>query len=154
MSLERQGFSAHINVVIGSAVANVKDIVRFCKTSALSTSVHNNVQNMAEIWFASRLAISAAGGSQFELAVCATPSILVAVADNQKQAGENALAEGWCELVPHDHEPTDTAQIIVEHALKLWFDPMRLDLMHHNVLNKYDALGASRVVHELAKNAA
>ena len=59
----------------------------------------HDAQDMAEIMLHSRLSISAAGGTQFELMRCYTPSVLVVVADNQMPAATLSAQQGWCSAV-------------------------------------------------------
>jgi UDP-2,4-diacetamido-2,4,6-trideoxy-beta-L-altropyranose hydrolase len=64
----------------------------------ISMPIHyiHDAQEMAEIMLHSRLSISAAGGTQFELMRCYTPSYLVVVADNQMPAATTSSQQGWC----------------------------------------------------------
>jgi len=64
----------------------------------ISMPIHyiHDAQEMAEIMANSRLSISAAGGTQFELMRCYTPSYLVVVADNQMPAAAESSQQGWC----------------------------------------------------------
>jgi spore coat polysaccharide biosynthesis predicted glycosyltransferase SpsG len=59
----------------------------------------HDAQDMADMMLHSKLAVCAAGGSQFELLHCYTPSFLLVVADNQYPATQKASQQGWCEAV-------------------------------------------------------
>jgi UDP-2,4-diacetamido-2,4,6-trideoxy-beta-L-altropyranose hydrolase len=66
----------------------------------ISMPIHciHDAQEMAEVMLHSRLSISAAGGTQFELMRCYTPSYLVVVADNQMPAATESSQQGWCNV--------------------------------------------------------
>lgn len=68
------------------------------ETYDLNLNFVHNSSEMASIWSSAKLAVSAAGGSLFELVACGTPSLLVVVGENQQQAASDAGEEGWCEV--------------------------------------------------------
>jgi UDP-2,4-diacetamido-2,4,6-trideoxy-beta-L-altropyranose hydrolase len=59
----------------------------------------HDAQDMADMMLHSKIAVCAAGGSQFELLHCYTPSFLVVVADNQYPATMKASEQGWCQAI-------------------------------------------------------
>jgi UDP-2,4-diacetamido-2,4,6-trideoxy-beta-L-altropyranose hydrolase len=59
----------------------------------------HDAQDMADIMSHSRLSVSAAGGAQFELMRCYTPSVLIVVADNQMPAASVSAQQGWCSRI-------------------------------------------------------
>jgi UDP-2,4-diacetamido-2,4,6-trideoxy-beta-L-altropyranose hydrolase len=103
LELEKQGFSAPVKVVTGAAFQHKESLNR-CLQDDLSASpmqiqhIHD-AQQMAILMQNTRLAVCAAGGTQFELLACTTPSILVVVADNQLPASQYAAKQGWCDIV-------------------------------------------------------
>ena len=101
---------------------------------------------MAPIWLDTRLAISAAGGSQFELAACATPSVLVVVADNQVASSENAAKEGWAKVHYFDSKNREGINSIINDITTLWQNPKQISTMHELVRGQYDGLGSNRIV--------
>lgn len=88
----------------------------------------HNCQDMADLWVNARLAVAAAGGSQFELAACQTPSMLLIVAENQRAASQQAASQGWCQVVNAETE-VDMKALAAQVKL-LWLDEPRLDAMH------------------------
>lgn len=58
----------------------------------------HNCQDMTDVWNNARLAVVAAGGSQFELVACHTPAVLICMAENQRSASEQAMQQGWCRV--------------------------------------------------------
>jgi UDP-2,4-diacetamido-2,4,6-trideoxy-beta-L-altropyranose hydrolase len=103
IELEKQGFSAPVKVVTGAAFQHQETLNRRLQddlsTSSMQIEHIHDAQQMATLMQNSRLAICAAGGTQFELLACATPSILVVVADNQLPASKHAAQQGWCDII-------------------------------------------------------
>lgn len=149
--LHKAEFNAPIRVITGPAYPYLEDLkIQLNKCSLKVEHIHAS-ENMAEIWSETKLAVSAAGGSQFELAVCSTPSILVVVAKNQLQASANAAQEGWCvvaDLIAHSQRGRNLADLC-NSILELWNDEQGLKEMYNSVRGKYDAMGAHRVVNGL-----
>lgn len=86
---------------------------------------HHDCRDMRELMLHSGLAISALGGTLYELAACGVPTVAVAVSRNQTMLAE-ALADQaqWCRVV--DATPGN-AGLIVSQAWACWRDqPWRL----------------------------
>lgn len=156
-ALERQSFDGAIRVVTGSAFNHLGPLKTFVRDCSLSIQHIHNALDMADIWNTARLAVSAAGGSQFELAVCETPSLLVIVAENQRKATEHARMEGWCRSVDFcqlsNEERLGNINDLVAQIDALWRDEHQLNKMQAAVRGKYDAQGAARVIQELSRYA-
>ncbi|MFC3095076.1 UDP-2,4-diacetamido-2,4,6-trideoxy-beta-L-altropyranose hydrolase [Alteromonas sediminis] len=150
-ALEATTKFSEVTVVIGPGNRDTMAIEHFSEQSKMKLHCLHNAQNMASVWSNARLAISAAGGSQFELAVCETPSLLVVVADNQKQASRIAEQEGWAKTFVLNRNKDELVEAIADEALSLWFTEERLEEMQSAVSGKYDALGAMRITECLEK---
>ncbi|MGB8840018.1 MAG: UDP-2,4-diacetamido-2,4,6-trideoxy-beta-L-altropyranose hydrolase, partial [Aliidongia sp.] len=94
-----------------------------------------------------RLAISAAGGTLAELAALRTPSLLVAVAENQQEAARLSPGHGWCLAL--DGRDADAVPRIVATALALWPDTPRLAAMSAAATGLVDGGGPGRVADAL-----
>ncbi|MBT0584949.1 PseG/SpsG family protein [Alteromonas oceanisediminis] len=157
LALERLNFSGPVRVVTGQAYADPQRIGRFVGQSSLTIQHIHAAQDMADVWSNARLAVSAAGGSQFELAVCETPSILVVVADNQRAATEQAVAEGWCESILLTHATSEHSggasqndiDAIAQRILALWEDETALLTMQQAIVGRYTADGGERIIDAL-----
>lgn len=133
--LQRQDFQHAIDIVTGAANPNAKEISNYLQSSQLNASHLHDCQNIAQIMARSRFAISAAGGSQFELQACGCPSLLLVVANNQCNATRDALQQGWCQWLDcqgADSKPSKQAlaKAIVKQTLAIWEDPDLLMSMH------------------------
>ena len=135
-----------VTAITGPGFTQMAELATFLKHTTLDVDVLQNVQEMAPIWLDTRLAVSAAGGSQFELAACATPSVLVVVADNQVASSENAAKEGWAKVHYFDSKKREGINSIINDITRLWQNPKQISTMHELVRGKYDGLGAKRIV--------
>jgi len=142
-SLDNANASMPIIVITGAAYNGVSDLTNLIKNSLLNITHLHDCQNMAAVLLNTKLALSAAGGSQFELLACATPSILVVVAENQTLASQNAAIQGWCQVVNSDATSSDEW---VTQGLSLWEQPERLLGMHQKALLYAVVDGAKNIV--------
>ncbi|MFT5543153.1 MAG: UDP-2,4-diacetamido-2,4,6-trideoxy-beta-L-altropyranose hydrolase [Glaciecola sp.] len=106
-ALSQLKFQHPVRVVTGAAYKGQKNLMECIQDGWLAYEnvrqqismpiqyIHD-AQDMSDIMLHSRLSVSAAGGTQFELMRCYTPSFLVVVADNQMPAALQSSKEGWC----------------------------------------------------------
>ena len=141
-SLHKVDVSMPITIITGAAYNGLSDLAELIKNSGLDITHLHDCQNMAAVLVNTRLALSAAGGSQFELLACATPSILVVVAENQKNASQDAVSQGWCQVVNNDDS---SAEKLVMLCLSLWQQPELLRTMHQKALLHPAVDGAKNV---------
>lgn len=131
-----------ITVITGAAYTQLSELNKIIADSTLNITHLHDCQNMAEVMVHTKLAISAAGGSQFELVACATPSLLVVVADNQKLASHASESQGWCFVI--DSQPPNEKQI-VSQCLAIFQDTEKLQLMHQKALQQPITNGALNI---------
>jgi UDP-2,4-diacetamido-2,4,6-trideoxy-beta-L-altropyranose hydrolase len=130
-SLQKLNASMRITVITGAAYSELQKLADFIKNSNLRIRHLHDCQNMASELINSKLVLSAAGGSQFELLACKTPSILVVVADNQINASQEAASQDWCQVVKTNKLDTDD---LAMQCLSLWQQPELLRKMHEKAL--------------------
>ena len=147
-SLHQANASMPIMVITGAAYNGVSELTELIKNSTLDITHLHDYQNMSAVLLNSKLALSAAGGSQFELLACASPSILVVVAENQKYASQAAATQGWCQVVDSDDSSADEW---VMQCLSLWQQPELLLLMHQDALLHIAVDGAKNIVELMSK---
>lgn len=109
-----------------AALSEVTDFIQRC--NAPIQHIHN-CQDMADLWVNARLAVVAAGGTQFELAACQTPSVLLVVAENQRNASEQAAEQGWCEVFDATQDLDMNA--LIQRISELWQNTEKLQTMQH-----------------------
>jgi len=142
-SLQKLSSTIPITVITGAAYDGLQDLVDLIKISALDITHLHDCQNMASVLVNTKLALSAAGGSQFELLACAVPSILVVVAGNQKNASQEAASQGWCKVFNGDDLNADE---LAMQCISLLQQPELLGLMHQKALQFPVVDGAKNIV--------
>lgn len=135
-----------VRVITGAANPEHEKVASLCNTLSYPVQHIHDCQDMAQAWSSAKLAISAAGGSQFELGVCQTPSLLVTVADNQIAASNKAATEDWCHVV----DKSVGVDEIAAKALALYNDEAKLSAMQQAAMGLYDPLGAFRLLEVIA----
>lgn len=138
-----------VRVVTGPACPSAAKIDDWIFTSPAPVQHIHNCQDMAEVWGHARLAISAAGGSQFELGVCHTPSLLVVVAENQVAATTEAMEQGWC--LSFGGRKRNVVNELAEKAISLYEENSLLSDMSQQAAQHYDVHGADRLLGLLAE---
>jgi UDP-2,4-diacetamido-2,4,6-trideoxy-beta-L-altropyranose hydrolase len=119
--LERLPAEAGLDIVVGAAHAAPAPLEQMAATWAARITLHRNTSQMAALMAASRLAVSAAGSTLWELASLAVPSVGVVVADNQADRLD-VPARDWFLTLDARHDPQDAAWRIADRALALWQD--------------------------------
>ncbi|MCE2595592.1 hypothetical protein K6Y31_12250 [Motilimonas cestriensis] len=94
--LQAWSYAELLDVIIGPAISNADEIVSWCQRHQVS--YFNNVENMAQRMQNCRFAVTAAGGSLFELAKAGIPCFAYAVTPNQLPAVEQGKQQGWLDF--------------------------------------------------------
>lgn len=141
-------FSLPIQVVTGPAFQYLNELETVLSLYRGKVEIvhRHNVQNMAEIWHNTRLAISAGGGAQFELKACGTPSILVVVAENQRQASMASQREGWCKTLVFKKDVFTLAMQITTEVSCFFQNKERLTEMHRATCTHHFSQGTSNLL--------
>jgi spore coat polysaccharide biosynthesis predicted glycosyltransferase SpsG len=140
-----------ITVVIGAAYPWQNELKTFIQRTTLQIELLENCQTMAEVFLQSKLVVSAAGGTQFELLACATPAMLVVAADNQVNATVQAIEQGWCEsidcrLLVGSEQQLNIMSKIANKIECLYQQPQQLADKHLHALNYKQVNGADNVL--------
>lgn len=138
-----------ITIITGAAYPWSNELTLLIQQSHLQVELVENCQAMADLFLQSRLVVSAAGGTQFELLACATPAILLVVADNQVNATQQAITQTWCDSVDCRALEVNQKAVmtsVIDKIDNLFQDEAKLQNMHQRALTLQRAEGASRVV--------
>lgn len=139
-----------ITVVTGAAYQQLPALQDVISNSKLAITHLHDCQNLAQVLGDTRLAISAAGASQYELLGCATPSILAVVAENQRFASEQAAKQGWCRVLDYDPtQPANSIKQLFELGIGLWHQAESLASMHHQAGQFQAEMGIKRIITRL-----
>ncbi|WP_412972738.1 UDP-2,4-diacetamido-2,4,6-trideoxy-beta-L-altropyranose hydrolase [Glaciecola sp. MF2-115] len=156
LALDKAGFASPVRVVSGAAFKHL-DSLEHClqndlKASTMPVQHIHDAQEMASLMQHSRLAVCAAGGTQFELLACATPSILVVVAENQLPATQHAASQGWCDICEWQDQVDIDA--LVKQILALWQDESLIQSKYQRAVQELDKLsfkGAENMLNVLTE---
>jgi UDP-2,4-diacetamido-2,4,6-trideoxy-beta-L-altropyranose hydrolase len=137
-----------INVIVGGANPHGQSLQSICAELGESVKLHSNVTDMPALMARSDLAISAGGGTCWELALMGIPSLLVILAENHRLIVEG-LADlniginlGWYQtLIP------SSISNEITHLLE---NRDRLDTMSKKALKLVDGYGCKRVISQIA----
>ena len=86
-----------ITVVMGPTAPWLEQVRKQAEEMRYSTEVLSNVSNMAELMAQADLAIGAAGSTSWERCCLGLPTLMLVLADNQKQAAQ-LLAQAGCAI--------------------------------------------------------
>jgi len=136
-----------IEAVLGGSVADPGPAEAAAAAYPDRIRLHRDTPRLGELMLAARLAVSAAGGTLAELAALKTPSILVAVADNQIDGARLSAGHGWC--VALDGRAEDAVAQIVAATLALWADAPRRAAMTKAAVGLVDGGGPDRLADAL-----
>jgi UDP-2,4-diacetamido-2,4,6-trideoxy-beta-L-altropyranose hydrolase len=145
---QRQARQIHLRVITGALYPHLVELKSFLQHSKLNVQHEHNCQNMASMFSSSRLVVSAAGSSQYEILACQAPALLLVVADNQLPASLFAEQQGWCQI----QDLTDSIDIasVVDKVLGLWSAAESLELMHLKAC-QFESSNGTALYSQLAK---
>jgi UDP-2,4-diacetamido-2,4,6-trideoxy-beta-L-altropyranose hydrolase len=132
-----------VDVVIGSAAPHLAGLRRLIDNLKLDARLHLDADNVAELMGAADLAVGAAGSSSFERCCLGLPSLVVVVADNQRDIA--AGLDGAAELLGLD----DLAGAVAAGIKRLCADANVRVAMAKAAAALCDGRGAARVAGEL-----
>ncbi len=140
-------FDGRIEAVLGGSVVDSRPAEAAAALAPDRIRLHRDTPRIGELMQGARLAISAAGGTLTELAALHTPSLLVVVADNQKEAARISAEHGWSLAL--DGRTADAVPRLVETALALWLDATSLAAMSRAAEGLVDGGGPDRIADAL-----
>lgn len=135
----------HVDVVVGSGNPHRAAIERRCAEMDGCT-LHVDTPRMGSLMLSADLAIGAGGSSTWERACLKLPSIVFAVADNQRELAASMSAHGALQLLPADGT---TPEVLLGAISKLAADRGRLRDYARISGELVDGLGVERVAREL-----
>jgi UDP-2,4-diacetamido-2,4,6-trideoxy-beta-L-altropyranose hydrolase len=140
-------FDGRIEAVLGGSVTDPRPAEAVAARFPTRIRLHRDTPHLGALMLGARLAISAAGGTLAELAALRTPSLLIAVAENQREAVRLSPGHGWC--LGFDGLDADAVPRILATALALWPDTPRLAAMSAAAAGLVDGGGTGRVADAL-----
>ena len=135
-----------ITVVMGPTSPWLSDVKEKARAMPLPTTVLVNVDNMAQLMADSDLAIGAAGGSSWERCCLGLPTIMLMVADNQRDVAQALEHSGSVKLLNLSQNTTTQLRDLL---FSLIDDPVQLLNMINCAANIVDGSGVDIVVHQM-----
>lgn len=142
VKLESPGLQT--DVVIGAEHPDRQRIEERCKAHGLV--LHVQTTRMAELMLGADLAVGAGGSANWERCCTGLPSLIVTVADNQRELVRESALAGVAyapEMGPNDSHGYE------QHLRALVGNPLLLSSMSYNGLNLVDGEGIRRVLHAM-----
>ena len=140
-----------IQVLLGANAKNADQVICFCKEKHIA--VEQGVADVTPLMQRAKLAISAAGGTLFELACVGVPTLFAQVADNQTRSLEQHVPLGWCRSFRFDNVSESVRQQRVEALVKevsqLWLDLAWQENARKTARSLVDGSGAKRVAEKI-----
>lgn len=141
-------------VMLGRNAMNAERVMDFCRQENIE--VERDVQDVTVLMRRAKMAISAAGGTLFELACLGVPTVFAQVADNQTRSLEQHVPLGWCKTIRFDNVPYDLrkerVKRLTEELQRLWSDEMWQCKARQSAQSLVDDQGASRVAEVIHKD--
>ncbi|MCV2401490.1 UDP-2,4-diacetamido-2,4,6-trideoxy-beta-L-altropyranose hydrolase [Marinomonas sp. C2222] len=139
--------SKDILVLVGSNAKGADAVIDFCHDQGIA--FEQGIDDVTPLMKQAKMAISAAGGTLFELACCGVPTLFAQVADNQTRSLEQHVPLDWCKAVRFDllEEQGDSEQLKVLMTLchDMWSDKSWQERARYIARNLVDGNGANRV---------
>lgn len=140
-SVEEAGFTGAVDVVLGQAAPHLSAIRRRAKGRV---SLHVNISNMPAMIATSDLAIGAGGVTAFERCCLGLPSIVVQIAENQREViATLATAGAAISVGPAEHVSKEALSQILREVLSS--RERRIDLANRGAM-LVDGKGIGRIV--------
>jgi len=134
----------HVDVVIGPAVYDQTNILKVIDRIEVEISLLFNPTNISKLMQKADLAISAGGGTLYELAATGTPAIVLLQAENQIPVAHSMEKEGTITVLGFGNQVEQ--EKLVESIKELMNDSERRAKMSRRGKKLIDGLGAKRCV--------
>lgn len=138
--------SCRITVVMGATSPWIDSVKRKAEQLPWPTEVKAGVSNMAELMANSDLAIGAAGSTSWERCCLGLPTIMIVIADNQKDIANNLKSANAVKIILNDQSLEAT---INEYICMFMGGPDSLELMSQSSANILDGKGVIRITNHI-----
>ena len=136
-----------IFVLLGKNAANSAAVKAFSERHSID--LKQGLSEVSPVMKCAKLAISAAGGTLFELASMGVPTIFAQTADNQTRSLEQHVPLGWCQSVRFDSacavDRASQLEQLLDQVLHAWSDESWLQASRAVAKSLVDGQGAARV---------
>lgn len=134
-----------VTVVVGANAPWLSEIQMMAKTLPWPVDVRVNVSNMAELMSQADLSIGAAGGTSWERCCLGLPTLLVVLAENQRDGAAAMQASGAASVVGEVKDIPTQLPVLMSRLSQ----PAEVFGMSERARQVADGRGVERVVQEL-----
>lgn len=138
--------SCKITVVMGSTSPWISTVIEKAEQLPWRIEVKTGVSNMAELMANSDLAIGAAGSTSWERCCLGLPTIMIVIADNQKDIANNLKSADAVKVILNDQSLVAT---INEYISMFMGSLESLKLMSQSSANILDGKGVMRIINHI-----
>lgn len=138
--------SCKITVVMGSTSPWISTVIEKAEQQPWPTEVKTGVSNMAELMANSDLAIGAAGSTSWERCCLGLPTIMLVIANNQKDIANNLKSANAVKVILNDQSLEAT---INEYICMFMGSPESLKLMSQSSANILDGKGVIKITNHI-----
>ena len=140
-----------IQVLLGANAKNAGQVMQFCRAN--NVPFEQGLADVTPLMKQAKMAVSAAGGTLFELACIGVPTLFAQVADNQTRSLEQHVPLDWCRSIRFDNVPEDIRQqrveLLVDELNQLWLDVEWQQNARRIARSLVDGTGAKRVAEKV-----
>ena len=137
-----------INVVMGLNAPWQQDVSVKAKSMPWPTNVYVNVSDMAKQMTDSDLVIGAAGTTSWERCCLGVPSLMIVLADNQREIGES-LARFGAAILLKNQSKDDLNLSLTKAIMDILSGKASLNNLSYAASNVTDGAGMSRVIAQM-----
>lgn len=135
-----------LDIIIGNILASDEAALMALTEQHKNCHLYKNVDNIAPLMAQAGMAITAAGGTLYELATLGTPGIGLCVSENQLPAMNCAtVAMGFLSFDMSNNDIEQCLVSMLQASIDLWLAPKTRQQMSLKLLAHYDGQGARRI---------
>lgn len=138
---------AEVTVVMGQHAPWLSSVRESAAQMRWKTRVLSNVDDMASLMSEADLAIGAAGGTSWERCALGVPTILMVLAENQREVAQKLTVEGAAQAVELGADFDSTLESLIESLI---FDKLALAAMSERAAAICDGEGGLEVARRIA----
>ena len=137
-----------LDIIMGATSPHLKEVQKQTDRLPRQAAVNVSVNDMAERMYLADISIGAAGSTSWERCCLALPSIMVILAENQREIG-NALEQNGC---AHLIAENRIAEDLVPLLSSLVASGAELEKLANNAMMICDGKGCSRLISEMTRD--
>ena len=142
-----------IQILLGTNAKNADQVIALCSEQTIA--YEQGLADVTLLMKQAKMAISAAGGTLFELACMGVPTVFAQVADNQTRSLEQHVPLDWCRSVRFDNVPEalrrQQVAYLVEELNRCWVNLEWQEDARETARRLVDGDGAKRVAQKVSE---